>query len=42
MSSDISNQRPEHSYDFNAPIQTGYQAQGTGYDDMVFPERKMY
>jgi hypothetical protein len=42
MSTDASNHRTEHSYDFNAPIQNGYHAQGTGYDDMVFPERKMY
>jgi hypothetical protein len=41
MSTDGSHHR-EHNYDFNAPIQNGYQAQGTGYDDMVFPERKMY
>ncbi|KAH8724718.1 hypothetical protein GQ44DRAFT_617394 [Phaeosphaeriaceae sp. PMI808] len=39
---DMSHHRPEHNYDFNAPIQTGYQTQSTGYDDMVFPERKMY
>jgi len=42
MSTDTSNHRPDHSYDFNAPMQTSYHAQGTGYDDMVFPERKMY
>jgi hypothetical protein len=42
MSTNTSNHRPEHNYDFNAPIQNGYQTQGTGYDDMVFPERKMY
>jgi len=42
MSTDISNHRPEPTYDFNAPIQTSYSTQGTGYDDMVFPERKMY
>ncbi|KAH5493108.1 hypothetical protein HBI42_070250 [Parastagonospora nodorum] len=39
---DLSNQRPEPNYDFNAPMQAGYPTQGTGYDDMVFPERKMY
>lgn len=42
MSTDVSHHHPEHSYDFNAPIQTGYHSQGTGYDDMVFPERKLY
>jgi hypothetical protein len=41
-STDISSHRPEPSYDFNAPMQTGYPTQGTAYDDMVFPERKMY
>jgi hypothetical protein len=35
-------QREPAAYDFNAPIQTSYQTHGTGYDDMVFPERKMY
>lgn len=39
---DLSNHRPEPNYDFNAPMQAGYPTQGTGYDDMVFPERKMY
>ncbi|KAF2854132.1 zinc finger protein-like protein OZF [Plenodomus tracheiphilus IPT5] len=36
--------RMDNGYDFNAPIHTGYhhQPQGTGYDDMVFPERKLY
>lgn len=36
--------RIDNSYDFNAPMPTGYhhQTQGTGYDDMVFPERKLY
>ncbi|KAF2819126.1 zinc finger protein-like protein OZF [Ophiobolus disseminans] len=42
MSTDTSNHRQEHTYDFNAPLQTSYQAQSAGYDDMVFPERKMY
>jgi hypothetical protein len=42
MSTDTSNHRTEPTYDFNAPIQTSYQTHGTGYDDMVFPERKMY
>jgi hypothetical protein len=41
-SASTDNQRSEPAYDFNAPIQTGYPAQNTGYDDMVFPERKMY
>ncbi|KAF2261193.1 zinc finger protein-like protein OZF [Lojkania enalia] len=30
------------SYDFNATIQPTFQGQSNGYDDMVFPERKMY
>jgi hypothetical protein len=42
LSTDGSNHRPEHTYDFNAPIQASYQSQATAYDDMVFPERKMY
>jgi hypothetical protein len=42
MSTDASIHRPEHNYDFNAPIHANYQQQVTGYDDMVFPERKMY
>jgi hypothetical protein len=42
MSTDAGTHRPEHNYDFNAPIHNGYQPQVTGYDDMVFPERKMY
>ncbi|KAH7378497.1 zinc finger protein-like protein OZF [Phaeosphaeria sp. MPI-PUGE-AT-0046c] len=42
MSTDHSNHRTEPSYDFNAPMQTGYSNQGSGYDDMVFPERKMF
>ncbi|KAH7074421.1 zinc finger protein-like protein OZF [Paraphoma chrysanthemicola] len=41
MSTDGSHHR-EHNFDFNAPMQHGYQTQNTGYDDMVFPERKMY
>ncbi|KAF1915718.1 zinc finger protein-like protein OZF [Ampelomyces quisqualis] len=42
MSTDTSNHHAEPTYNFNAPIQTSYSTQGTGYDDMVFPERKMY
>lgn len=42
MSTDTSQHRPENAYDFNAPMQNAYQPHGTGYDDMVFPERKMY
>jgi hypothetical protein len=41
-STDNGNQRSEPAYDFGAPMQTGYPAHNTGYDDMVFPERKMY
>jgi hypothetical protein len=41
-STDMSDHRTEPTYDFNAPMQTGYSTQGTSYDDMVFPERKMY
>ena len=32
----------DSSYDYNAPMHTGYVPQGNGYDDMVFPERKLY
>ncbi|KAF1832805.1 hypothetical protein BDW02DRAFT_410767 [Decorospora gaudefroyi] len=39
MSSDRTH-KADGGYDFNAPIQ--YQPQGGGYDDMVFPERKLY
>jgi hypothetical protein len=41
-STDNGHHRSEPAYDFNAPIQTGYPPQNTGYDDMVFPERKLY
>ncbi|KAF2254006.1 zinc finger protein-like protein OZF [Trematosphaeria pertusa] len=41
MTSDAS-QKADNGYDFNATIQTGFQSQGNGYDDMVFPERKLY
>jgi hypothetical protein len=34
--------RSDSSYDYNAHMHTGYPPQGSGYDDMVFPERKMY
>lgn len=42
MSSD-SIQRVDSGYDFNVPMPTGYhQPPASGYDDMVFPERKLY
>ncbi|KAL6704645.1 DNA-binding transcription factor [Coniothyrium glycines] len=42
MSSDGTH-KAENVYDFNTPMQTSYhQAHGSGYDDMVFPERKLY
>jgi hypothetical protein len=42
MSSD-GPQKVEGGYDFNAPLHTAYQQpHGTGYDDMVFPERRVY
>ncbi|CAE7007804.1 hypothetical protein CFE70_001502 [Pyrenophora teres f. teres 0-1] len=42
MSSD-SLHRVDSAYDFGAPIPNPYHQQpGTGYDDMVFPERKLY
>jgi hypothetical protein len=41
MSSDDAHKGHE-GYDFNAPIQTGYQPQGNNYDDKVFPERMLY
>ncbi|KAL1608807.1 DNA-binding transcription factor [Nothophoma quercina] len=34
--------RSDSSYDYTGSMHTGYLPQGTGYDDMVFPERKMY
>ncbi|KAF2623954.1 zinc finger protein-like protein OZF [Macroventuria anomochaeta] len=34
--------RSDSSYDYNAPMHPSYPSQGSGYDDMVFPERKMY
>lgn len=42
-SSDITH-KADNVYDFNAPMQTPnyHQSHGAGYDDMVFPERKMY
>jgi hypothetical protein len=42
MSTDTSHQHMENGYTFNAPLQGGYQTQCSNYDDMVFPERKMY
>lgn len=42
LSSEATN-KAESSYDFNASMQNGYhQPQSTGYDDMVFPERKLF
>ena len=42
MSTDT-NHKVEHGYDFNATMQNGYhQTHSSGYDDMVFPERKLY
>jgi hypothetical protein len=41
-STDVGNHRSEPSYDFSAPIPSSYATHSTGYDDMVFPERKMY
>ncbi|EUC30316.1 hypothetical protein COCCADRAFT_104228 [Bipolaris zeicola 26-R-13] len=42
MSSDTI-QRVDSGYDFNVPMPTGYhQPPASGYDDMVFPERKLY
>jgi len=42
MSSD-SLHRVDSAYDFGAPMPNPYHQQpGAGYDDMVFPERKLY
>lgn len=42
MSSDTI-QRVDSGYDFNVPMPTSYhQPPASGYDDMVFPERKLY
>ncbi|KAJ8112170.1 hypothetical protein OPT61_g5408 [Boeremia exigua] len=38
----ITHPRSDGSYDFGGPVHTSYVPQGSGYDDMVFPERKMY
>ncbi|KAF2004511.1 hypothetical protein P154DRAFT_572171 [Amniculicola lignicola CBS 123094] len=35
-------QKAHDAYDFNAPMQNTYHGQPHGYDDMVFPERKLY
>ncbi|KAF2798356.1 zinc finger protein-like protein OZF [Melanomma pulvis-pyrius CBS 109.77] len=36
-------QKADNGYDFNSSMQqSGFQSQQNGYDDMVFPERKMY
>jgi hypothetical protein len=42
LSSDATHPRSDSSYDYGAPMHNGYPTQGGGYDDMVFPERKMY
>jgi hypothetical protein len=47
LSSDITcgtHPRSDTSYEYGGPIQSGYPAHGHGhgYDEMVFPERKMY
>lgn len=34
--------RSDSSYDYSATMHTGYPPHGSGYEDMVFPERKMY
>lgn len=34
--------KADTGYDFNTTLQTGYQNHSNGYDDMVFPERKLY
>ncbi|ORY17696.1 hypothetical protein BCR34DRAFT_583545 [Clohesyomyces aquaticus] len=41
LSSDTTHKASE-GYDFNAPMQAPFQGQPHGYDDMVFPERKLY
>ena len=41
LSSETSH-KPGDGYDFNASMQTGFHGTTSGYDDMVFPERKMY
>jgi hypothetical protein len=41
ISSD-STARVADGYDFNTSLQGGFQAQSHGYNDMVFPERKLY
>lgn len=34
--------RSDSSYDYSATMHTGYPPHGSEYEDMVFPERKMY
>lgn len=34
--------RSDTSYEYGGPIHPSYPAHGNGYDEMVFPERKMY
>ncbi|KAF2994600.1 hypothetical protein E8E13_002281 [Curvularia kusanoi] len=34
--------RSDTSYEYGGPIQTSYPSHGNSYDDMVFPDRKMY
>lgn len=42
MFSDNTQQKSDNGYDFNAPLPTAYPAQGAEYDDLVFPERRIY
>jgi len=45
LSSDITcgtHPRSDTSYEYGGPIHPSYPAHGNGYDDMVFPDRKMY
>ncbi|KAF2733497.1 zinc finger protein OZF [Polyplosphaeria fusca] len=42
MSSDDAHKSHHEGYDFNTPMQAGYQAQSHSYDDKVFPERMLY
>jgi hypothetical protein len=42
MSSDATHHRSDSSYDYTHMPPSYHQPQTTGYDDMVFPERRMY
>lgn len=42
MFSDNTQHKSDSGYDFNGPLPSTYPAQGAEYDDLVFPERRLY